>query len=471
MKKTFLKTLIFLSIFSFIAPLFVLADGMVIWPDYDHWRFRDEESQLAYINFEKGVQKMIISVGLKEDTGSGVWLFPVPAKPEKVVIDVVDTFPDWYGQDVSSAAESNLRDIRFALGITQGYPLFFPQRHYYSSAPTSALPELGAATAGDTIKQDVVVYEHLEKEGITTEILTAQTSFGLYNYLKSKNLNVVEGSIPVLSNYIGKDFTFVVSWLTENSIANATSTTDIYEYDYSYNYYKKRNKGVFVAFPTDQAYYPLMPTSVYESKVIPTTVLVKGFVSPEIFKDIEPYATVDYFIDHYSRKNPQIFYSNQDSADFVKYTKITINSPSKLLSEDLWINKGAPAGVDYASFIYFHPVILFVIIFIILSALVGLIAGLICFREARRKNGFWKFLVLGLSNCLTLLGLIIATIFVRTKAIKLEDKELFYALQKRGYRVGGFRMSDWRKIVFIPLFSILFVVLSYFIIYILGLGL
>ncbi len=471
MGKIFLKTLIFISIFSFIAPLFVSADGMVIWSDYDNWRFRDEESQLAFINFEKGIQKMIISVGLKEDTGSGVWLFPVPAKPEKVVIDVVEQFPDWYGSDIFSAAKSNLGDIRHALGVTQGYPIFFPYRHYYYSGSVAAIPELGTNSLDGIVKQDVVVHEHLEKEGITTEIITAKTSLGLYDYLKNKNLNVAEGSIPVLGNYIGKDFTFVVSWLTENAVPNATSTPEYYyEYDY-YPYYKKANKGIFVVFPTDQAYYPLMPTSVYESKVIPTTVFVKGFVNPELFKDIELYTAVNYYSDNYSSKTPEIFYSNQDSINPLKYTKITINSPSKLLSEDLWINQGAPASVDYAAFVYFHPVILFFIIFVILSALIGLIAGLICFKEARRFNGFWKFMILGLFNCLTLLGLIIATIFARTKTIKLEDKELFYALQKKGYRVGGLRMSDWRKIIFVPIFSALFVIFSYLVIYLLGLGL
>jgi hypothetical protein len=452
-----------------LFPIIASADGMVIWPDDYGWRYRDEESQLAYINYDRGVEKMIISIGLKEDTGSGVWLFPVPAKPEKVVIDVVDQFPDWYGNDIFSEAKNNLRDVRYGLAITQGYPLLFANRYIGRSISVNPMMNTIGAMPSETAKQDVVVYEHLEKEGITTEILTAKTSFGLYDYLKNKNLNVTEGSIPVLSNYIGKDFTFVVSWLTENS-TTTTTTTDTYD-NYSYNYYRKANKGVFVAFPTDQAYYPLMPTSVYQSKVIPTTILVKGFVSPKIFKDIEPYSAVNYFVDNYSSKNPQIFYSNQNSNSSIKYTKITINSPSKLLSDDLWISDVAPSGVNYASFVYFHPVILFAILFIILSALAGLLAGIICFKEARKWNSLWKFLVLGLFNCLSIIGLFVATIFARTKMIKLEDKDLFHALQKKGYKIGAFRMSDWRKIVFIPVFSVLFLILSYLIVYILGIGL
>jgi hypothetical protein len=455
-----------------LFPLLASADGMVIWPDNNNWRYRDEESQLAYINYEKGIEKMIISVGLKEDTGSGVWLFPVPAKPEKVVIDVVDQFPNWYGSDVFSSAENNLMNVRYGLSITQGYPLLFDRPYVRDGVSTPPMMSVTEMNSLGTAKQDVVVYEHLEKDGITTEIITAKTSFGLYDYLRNKNLNVTEGSIPTLSNYIGKDFTFVVSWLTEPTITVPVDSTTqpLYEYNY-YPMPVRANKGVFVAFPTDQAYYPLMPTSVYQSKVIPTTILVKGFVSPKIFKDIEPYTAVNYFVDSYNNRTPQIFYSNQDSDNSTAYTKITINAPSKLLSEDLWIKDKSPAGVNYAFFIYSHPLILFAILFIILSALAGLLAGVICFREARKFNGLWKFLLLGLFNCLTVIGLIIATIFARTKMIKPEDRELFYALQKKGYKLGALRMSDWRKIVFIPLFSVLFLIMSYLLIYILGLGL
>jgi len=34
--------------------------------------------------------------------------------------------------------------------------------------------------------EDVVVYEHLEKEGMISQIITAKNAFALYDYLKSK---------------------------------------------------------------------------------------------------------------------------------------------------------------------------------------------------------------------------------------------------------------------------------------------
>src|SRR3990167_2104074 len=82
-KKTFLFIILslaaFLTVFSF-NPKSVLADGMIIKPDpySDRWDYSSENSQQAFINYENGLQKMIISVGFEEENSNGVvWLFPV----------------------------------------------------------------------------------------------------------------------------------------------------------------------------------------------------------------------------------------------------------------------------------------------------------------------------------------------------------------------------------------------------------
>lgn len=85
---------------------------------------------------------------------------------------------------------------------------------------------------GRGIESDVIVYEHLDKEGISSEIITAKTTNGLYDYLKSKGLKIESGSIPVLDNYIGKDYFFVVSWM--NSPEKIISAEDIKNNLYTY---------------------------------------------------------------------------------------------------------------------------------------------------------------------------------------------------------------------------------------------
>ena len=54
--------------------------------------------------------------------------------------------------------------------------------------------------------QDIVVYQHLEKEGMVAEVLSAATSDALYEYLTRKGLKVEKDSIPIFRDYIKKNF-------------------------------------------------------------------------------------------------------------------------------------------------------------------------------------------------------------------------------------------------------------------------
>jgi hypothetical protein len=102
--------IIFLVVFS-LAPEPVLADGMAIKYS-DRWDYSNETNQQAFINYEHGLQKMIISVGLDAENSDGVvWLFPIPADPSKVVIDVVKSVPHLHGEEISKKAKSNLDGI------------------------------------------------------------------------------------------------------------------------------------------------------------------------------------------------------------------------------------------------------------------------------------------------------------------------------------------------------------------------
>ena len=80
---------------SLTIPNSALADGMIIRPDpySDRWDYLGESNQQAFINYEDGLEKMILSIGMEETSGNAVWIFPVPSEPNKVVIDVVTQFP------------------------------------------------------------------------------------------------------------------------------------------------------------------------------------------------------------------------------------------------------------------------------------------------------------------------------------------------------------------------------------------
>jgi len=471
---------------------------MVIKPDpySDRWDYSDESNQQAFINYDNGLQKMIISVGLEGENSNGtVWLFPIPSEPNKVAIDVVKSLPRLSGEEISKKAKSNLDDITKFLQITQLYTI--PFISFYGTSETTETwgmdDTLGAPRGfGRDIEQDVVVYEHLEKEGITSEIVTAKTANGLYDYLKNKGLKVESGSIPVLDNYIGKEFSFVTSWISspERFISAEEIKNNLYTYfsnKYLYpkffnlvnslkqkypefnqandsidylksqqgrivlqeltqaiqndpsiivdTYNKDQNsanqRGVFVTFPTKEIYFPLLPTSVYGSKTVPITIRVIGHVTPKVFQDIKSYTKTKYYVDNDTSFTDDLknFYNGQNQN--IKYTKIEIKAPSKFFTDDLWLKAQAPAKTYYSTFVARNPIVSAIILLILSSVIAGILAGSILFKDLRREP--IKLALIGLSNLLTILGLLITTVFVSTKNKNESIEPVLAEIKQKGY--------------------------------------
>jgi len=509
MKKSlsFITLLLFTFLaITFFIPKSVFADGMMMKPDpySGRWDYSNESNQQAFINYDNGLQKMIISVGLEGENSEGVvWLFPIPADPNKVTIDVVKSLPQLSGEEISKKAKSNLDDTTEFLQRTQLYTI--PFISFYEVLVTTGRVTQGL---GRNVEQNVIVYEHLDKEGISSEIITAKTANGLYDYLKSKGLKIESGSIPVLDNYIGKEYSFVASWISSPSqaivyeyetITNKVLKTneellsdapqdavnmlingvekglpgireyfqknprdvkgyvDSHPYAYSIvvEYLQKNRpdlaykeiteqrlkpkpvqtnnnqKGVFVTFPTKDIYFPLLPTSVYGSKTAPATIRIIGHVSPKVFQDIKSYTKTEYYVDNHASFTDDLknFYSGQNQN--IKYTKIEINAPSKFLTDDLWINNRAPVKTYYSTFVAKHPMVSAIILFILSSILAGMLAGLIIFRDLRKKPVKLGFI--GLSNFLTLLGLLITIVLVGTKNKNESVEPLLAEIKQKGY--------------------------------------
>lgn len=417
-----------------LIPRPVLADGMVLQfdPYADRWDYSGEQSQQAFINYENGLQKMIVSIGLEgENSKDAVWLFPVPSDPSKITIDVVKNLPPFIGEEISMKALSNLDESIPPLQMTQIYTI--PLINIFSQATWGIADTVGfdntlggppQAMIGAGIEPDVTVYEHLEKEGITSEIITARTANGLYDYFTSKGLKIESGSIPVLAHYIGKEYSFIASWVTARG--NIASS----------------QVGVSVTFPTKDMYFPLLPTSVYGNKVVPATIRIIGHVSPNIFKDIANYAGVEYYVNSNAAfpNDLKNFYSGQ--TDNIIYTKIEINAPSRFFTDDLWINNQRPLKTYFATFIAINPLLSIIIALLLSSILAAMAVGMILFKELRTNPV--KLGLLGLSNVFTLIGLFITTIFIRTKNRNESMAALLLEIRRRGY--------VWKRRVAIGLF-------------------
>lgn len=457
------------------APL--LADGCMFMPPdpyADRWDFADEKDQQAYINYSNGLEKMILGVSFDQGNDDGVWIFPVPSGPEDVVIDVMSSMPSLSGEEIGRKAQSNLDGMHESMWYMQIYPLvaypFLSTNYYYDAelgGPTSYALDM---EGGRGQNYDVTVHEHVEKNGITTEVLTAGSGDALYDYLSEKGIDLESDSVPVLNEYIGGRYSFVVSWVTprmftwsgsnpgfdweeqddEESSSDEVLGEDSYGVEDYYggsNYYDipsstgETYRGVFVTFPAEKIYYPLMLTSVYDSLVVPTTVRVLGHVSPEVTGYLKEYTTVEYYIesdfymgsDFSAEERAEEFFGDVGSGSDVKYTKIEIRAPSKYLTSDLYMGQHSPVHTYYTSAIAKYPTPVWFVLFFTASVVSSFLAGFVIFKDMRSRWGAKRLVVTGLANVFTLVGVIISAMLMRTKNMKPEAEDLVKELRKKGY--------------------------------------
>lgn len=530
----------------------IFADGMVIYGNNEHqngWDYSNETDQQAFINYKNGLEKMIVGIKTADTNQNGsVWIFPVPASPEKVVIDVIDELPRINGDEIFDKAKNNLSEAGSFLFASQIYPSIFTltmgvQSDYYTEDDMATGVSLGMERA-EGAASDVMVYEHLDKAGMTSELIAAKTADGLYRYFRDKGLDVEQGAIPVLDNYIGKDYSFVASWITGADRAgtesgnvesnmpvenvSGQSTQNIKENLQGYlgipevgkmllklkdkypsldvsidpdseeevvvngdqvlpylrsnegrgalneliaqiqsepdfanmtinsgepgsineaigNYrdivaaelpskkddfaVQDNTKGILVIFPSKEIYFPLVLTSVYDSKIVPATIRVVGYVQPKIYQSIKGFIEVSYYSD--------AFYFGEDLGDFFgkdfnKYTKIEIKAPSKYLTQDLWIKNSAPLKAVYASFIASNPLLVTGILWLLCSLLAAFCAGWIFLKGLRSRP--LKLALLGAANCLTIIGLAVVLFLMSTgEPANKEETVLLNQARAKGY--------------------------------------
>ena len=424
MKKIFL---LILAISLFLPS--VLADGGMIHYHEDQWQMLSEDQQLAAINYKDGYQNMILSVRTNTLKGEkAVWIFPVPSKPEDIAINIIKGFPVPYGSDVQEKADDALGQLALTLSATQVYPAPF----VLFTRSFMAAGELSKAI--DALPQGIIVHETIEKMGLTTELISTTNTQDFFTYIESKDLSIPDEFQAILNDYLGKDYSFVVSWISDVN----TFKKEQQPSQKNYPVFQAGNKlGVFITFPTEKIYFPLKPTSVYGSKQVPATIYVMDYVTPQLYPGISANAKVEYLYtsSYYPKPELRDFFFNQNKINDLSYTKITLNPPSKFLTEDLWMELSAPLKVTTSEHFYKNAGWYGLIIFLICSVLASYIAGLLIFHEHSKK----KFTLFGLFNFLTLIGFGIATYFFKSKEVTKNIKDYFnqkkelFVDQKRTY--------------------------------------
>ena len=445
LKLSLLFVLLVLSLFIIIQQ--VSADGFLHVSDQNNvWRLVPEDQQLAAINYEKGIENLLISIGIPKNlTGERVvWIFPVPSSPDKVKIDILKGYPRIYANSVYEDYADVLGTVTSTMIVYSTFPLcilFWWSFDYLSfRAPTNS-------------GSDVIVYEKIEKMGLTTELITTKDQASLSHYLQSKGLNLPPDSQSILEEYVGKNYSFVVSYIN-----NLTQFEQEIHAEAVPEETPRENRtiplGVFVKFPTKKIYFPLKLTSIYGNRSIPISIDVMGYVTPKLYPGIKS-AQVTYYTGWwYLSDELKMLFNGKEKTDNLKYTTIDLNVPSKNFTDDLWIKNSTPVSISIKISLIRTSQVWGIILFILLSMLSSLFAGMISFRKNPLPKK--KLLLFGLWNCLTFIGFLTAVLFMKTKPL---DKRLREQVKSQGLSII---ILDKRKAKYLFLFYLFFIALTFF---------
>lgn len=452
-------------------PLLLLSmemaygDGTVIrWTEsrYQGWELVGEKYQLSFINHHNGIEKMMISIATETSESNALWLFPVPSSPRSVKLKIISVLPDFRGPSLLSLVRAKfLEELRPLIFMSQIYSIYY----IWASggrdiAGENSLPETGAG---------VTVYEHLERGGVVAEKITAKESIALYEYLRRKGFKISRGMLPMLDYYVGKDFTFIASWLTKTYAG------------------KRIAKGLYLSFPSPYIYYPLLPTSAYGDDIVPAFIYVVGYYTPQITPQLKPHTTVDYYKASDFMPLPSLIPTPEERENFKKdkhlledflsgnsevkgFTLVTIKSPAKNFTTDLIMTPGAPRKIYLALFLLKYSFLWEPLLFLFCSCLASLLAGMLTLGSFKKHP--LLFFGLGFFNFLSIIGMTIAVYFLVFKreaerfplSTETSQKEVnILTTQKRHspiHSTWSFSPGIGKYVVFLMLFSVLFLLIG-----------
>lgn len=406
-------------LFIFLASATLAAAcGVGVINTPSGWDYGADSAEQSFIDYADGIEKLTISRNFESTESSTVWIIPIPAHPQKIKTDILTKLPELRGMNIADTANHHFKTVRRTLLKSQLYPLipyFILDSTFGVSTSDFTIPSpnyssgmISSASGGPA----VTVYDHLEKEGMIAEVLTADNSTVLYDYLKNKQLDIPLGSITVLEKYIGPNFSFVASWVSPSTKPITTSNTMYLSPNlFSSTDRDAPNKGIQITFPTTKIFYPLHPGSVYPCTGLPETITIAGHVTPNLFKDIQRYTTTDYF------DKPYFYDSIGSPLPYTKYTRVTVTAPPKALTEDLYITTTIPVKVQLLQVFNYHPTIGLFFTLILTAFLSAVITNLIIFR----KKIFWpNVFALAFGNCFTLIGTVLAVkYFYKSRQLSL----------------------------------------------------
>jgi hypothetical protein len=364
-----------------------------IYGEYEGVFEISQDMQYGIISHDNGIQKMLVTVNFDgEESNKTAWIFPVPSEPENINIGIAGWTPKFRGRDMIKGAKDDLKktsDYIFApylLSVVVPYPLsllyFLEPRYKISSTYVG-----------------VEVYTRSEEYGMVAEVISANLGTDIYQYLKNKGMDIYEGMITQLDHYVEEDFSFIVTWITNQNLTEV-------------------NPGLLIEFPTEKAFYPLVLSGIYEDEIIPINLIIKGHVTPDIYYEIKDYCHIRYW-DFGSWNYGENFTISPETDNFTremfriwdrKFTSIEIEAPSSAFKQDLVIEEKGPDNLEYVYTINDifgrrDRLQTLILIYFFFSLIISFNLGIIILGREMEDMPF--FLMMGLANLMGMMGLFI----------------------------------------------------------------
>lgn len=122
-------------------------------------------------------------------------------------------------------------------------------------------------------------------------------------------------TIPLLDTYAGKNYSFVISWISSHK--------RFYPFSHLLPLYVRIFGGEFVGvtikFPTKKIYYPMLLTSIYGDRKIKIRIYIENFVEVDQ-EELSKIGKVEYYV---------------TSSGKPAYTKIEFDAPARYYTKDL----------------------------------------------------------------------------------------------------------------------------------------
>jgi hypothetical protein len=370
-------------------------------PHMGRWDLHQEESQLCLINYENGIERMLVSVALSDLRGSkAAWIVPIPSSPDSAAIDIVKGFPTFAGTSILARVERVVTRQFTRMSLTQFYPALFLQD---PNREAGFGPVYGL---GGSDSEEVSVHSRKEEMGLTTELVTAEHPGAIFGYLKEKGVELPDEAQKVLDKYRVDSFSFVVTWISDSFAFMGESLTA--------RQYRHMTPaiGISVSFPTQRAYFPLRPTSVYGYAEVPIDVYVIGHMWPSPYRRARNSAWAIAYVDHFTQRDYRVpkalhtFFSGRKYIRQLNYTRVSIHAPAYRLTRDIWF-KPNPPGLAFAKLLNGYQLVWVPLVFLLCSCLASLIAGAVVLRRFRLP--LLRQACFGLWNSLSLAGLAVVT--------------------------------------------------------------